>query len=66
MNHAERFVQLLEQGKITKYILPNSAPDYSTNQEKRDLENYRFFANSFALDEIMKCEVASYHGDEQN
>lgn len=66
MNNAERFIQLLEDGKIRKHVLPNNAPDYSTNQEKKDLENYRFFANSFALDEIMKCEVAFYNGDEQN
>ncbi len=65
MGRAERFIELLEDGKIKKHILPNSAPDYSKYQEKRDLENYRFFANSFALDEIMKCEVALYNGDEQ-
>lgn len=65
MNNAKRFVELLEEGNIRKHILPNSAPDYSLSQEKKDLENYRFFANSFALDEIMKCEVAFYNGDEQ-
>lgn len=65
MNNAKRFVELLEEGSIRKHILPNSAPDYSLSQEKKDLENYRFFANSFALDEIMKCEVAFYNGDEQ-
>ena len=65
MNRAERFIELLEAGKIKKHILPNTAPDYSAYQEKRDLENYRFFANSFALDEVMKCEVAPYNGDEQ-
>lgn len=65
MTNAERFVELLKEGKIKKDILPNNAPDYSVTREKKDLENYRFFANSFALDEIMKCEVASYNGDEQ-
>lgn len=65
MSNAEKFIELLESGKIKKQILPNSAPDYSAEQEKKDLENYRFFANSFALDEIMKCEVAAYNGDEQ-
>lgn len=65
MNKAERFVELLEDGRIRKNVLPNTAPDYSAGQEKKDLENYRFFANSFALDELMKCEVAGYHGDEQ-
>ncbi len=65
MKNAKKFVELLEEGKIKKHILPNNAPDYSDSQEKLDLENYRFFANSFALDEIMKCEVAFYNGDEQ-
>lgn len=65
MNNAEKFIELLEEGKIRKHILPNSAPDYSASQEKIDLERYRFFANSFAFDEIMKCEVACYNGDEQ-
>ena len=65
MSNAERFLELLEEGKIRKHILPNSAPVYSEFQEKRDLENYKFFVNSFALDEVMDCEVAFYNGDEQ-
>lgn len=65
MNNAKKFIELLEEGKIKKNILPNTAPDYSISQEKKDLENYRFFANSFAFDEFMKCEVAFYNGDEQ-
>lgn len=65
MKQSIKFIHLLEEGKIRKHILPNSAPDYSLGQEQKDLENYRFFANSFALDEIMKCEVSQYYGDEQ-
>lgn len=65
MSNGEKFVELLEKGVIKKQTLPNHAPDYTKNQEKIDLENYRFFANSFALDEIMKCEVAPYNGNEQ-
>ena len=65
MNRAERFIELIENGKIRKHILPNNAPDYSVYQEEKDLENYKFFVNSFALDEITKCEVAFYNGDEQ-
>lgn len=65
MNKAARFLELLEEGKIRKHILPNTAQDYTYFQKQKDLENYRFFANSFALDEIMKCEVTLYNGDEQ-
>lgn len=65
MSNAERFIELLENGKIKKHTLPNSAPDYSMVREEKELEEYRFFANSFALDEIMKCGVAMYNGDEQ-
>lgn len=65
MENAKRFIDLIEAGKLKKQTLPNTAPDYSQCQEKKDLDNYRFFANSFALDEIMNCEVSSYNGDEQ-
>ncbi len=65
MSNADKFINLLEEGKIRKHVLPNNAPDYSKFQERKDLENYKFFVNSFALDEIMKCEVAFYNGDEQ-
>lgn len=65
MDNAEKFIELLEAGKIKKNILHNCATDYSVAQEKEDLENYRFFANSFTLDEIINCEVALYNGSEQ-
>lgn len=65
MSEAKRFIELLESGKIKKVILPNTAPDYTVYQEQRDLENYRFFVNSFAFDELVECEVAIYNGDEQ-
>lgn len=66
MSNAQKFVELLMNGKIKKHIFPNSTADYSDSQEKIDLESYRVFANSFAFDEIMKCEVTFYNGDEQN
>lgn len=65
MEKSIRFIELLENGKMKKNVLPNTSPDYTEFQEKKDLENYRFFANSFAFDEIMKCEVTMYNGDEQ-
>lgn len=65
MNNAEKFIELIEDGKIKKHVLPNTAPDYTIYQEKKDLENYIIFINSFALDELMDCEVAYYNGDEQ-
>lgn len=65
MNNAEKFIELIEDGKIRKHVLPNTAPDYSIYQEEKDLQDYLFFINSFALDELMNCEVACYNGDEQ-
>lgn len=65
MRNAERFVELLESGKFHKQKLENVGPCYSESQEKCNLENYRFFANSFALDEVMKYRVSNYRGDEQ-
>ena len=65
MRNTERFVELIESGKFHKKKLENVRPYYSESQEKHNLENYRFFANSFALDEVMKCRVSNYRGDEQ-
>lgn len=65
MNSAERFVELLQEGKIRKHVLPNTAPDYTEFQEKKDLANYCYFMNSFAFDELRECEVSMYNGDEQ-
>lgn len=65
MSGAERFIELLQSGKIKKATLPNTAPDYTAHQEEKDLKEYRFFVNSFAFDELEECEVARYNGDEQ-
>lgn len=65
MSRAERFVELLESGKIKKHILPNNAPDYTQSQEKKDIEAYRFFINSFAFDKVMERGEVKYNGDEQ-
>lgn len=65
MQKAERFVELLEKGKIKKHILPNTAPDYTGVQEQKDLREYCFFLSSFEFDELRKIEVKSYYGDEQ-
>lgn len=65
MSRAERFVELLESGKIKKDLLPNNAPDYTQSQEERDIEAYRFFVNSFAFDKVMERGGVKYNGDEQ-
>lgn len=49
MDNAKKFIELLEGGKIRKHILPNTAPDYSAVQEKKDLENYRFFCKQLCI-----------------
>lgn len=65
MSRAERFVELLENGKIKKNLLPNNAPDYTQSQEERDIEAYLFFVNSFAFDKVMERGGIKYNGDEQ-
>ena len=65
MDRAGRFVELLENGKIKKNILPNSSEDYTLIQEQKELEEYVRFLNSFAFDTLSECEVALYNGDEQ-
>ena len=38
-NSAEKFITLLERGKIRKVILPNTSTDYTISQEAKDLCN---------------------------
>lgn len=61
--NAEKFIELIENGKFKKPILYNTNIPNNESQTKYDLENYRFFANSFAFDEVMKCVPSRYIGD---
>ena len=65
VSSAERFITLLENGKIRKDILPNTSMDYTAYQEQRDLKRYQRFLQSFAYDDIKECEVREYNGDEE-
>ena len=65
MKNAERFVELLQMGKLKKHTLPNTAPNYIVVQEQKDLRDYNFYLCSFEFDELRKVEVESYYGDEQ-
>lgn len=64
-NSAEKFITLLERGKIRKVILPNTATDYTVSQEAKDLQKYKRFLQSFAYDDIKECEVRVYNGDQE-
>ena len=58
MSHAERFVELLENGKFKKPTLSNYQGDTGSGA------GYKYFANTFAFDEIMKVGCPPYRGDE--
>ncbi len=60
---AKDFLVLLQNGKIRKTILPNTALNYSGYQEAKDLRCYKRFLQSFAYDDIKKAEVRPYNGD---
>lgn len=62
-NGGQKFVALLEKGKIRKDILPNTSTDYTILQEAKDLQRYKRFLQSFAYDDIKACEVRMYNGD---
>jgi hypothetical protein len=62
-NEAEDFITLLETGKLRKCLLPNTSEDYTGYQEKRELQRYKRFLQSFAYDDIKGCEVSMYNGD---
>lgn len=58
-------MELLQKGKLKKYTLPNTAPNYTGVQEQKDLSDYYVYLCSFEFDELRKVEVESYYGDEQ-
>ena len=62
---ANRFFEKLLTGKIKKYILPNTAVNYSIRAEAEDLFLYKKFINSSAYDDIRECEVGNYDGDNE-
>ncbi len=59
-----RFINLLGCGKFRNHHAhlcsiserEGLVPDYSEEQEKRDLKNYRFFMNSSAYDDMKDVE----------
>ena len=62
---ANRFIFLLAEGIIRKNILPNSSLDYTGVHEEKDLEQFKKFVKSSAFDDLRKCKVKQYCGDEQ-
>ena len=58
MSHTERFVELLENGKFKKPILSNCQGGTGNGA------GYKYFANTFAFDEVMKVDCPPYRGDE--
>ena len=58
MSHAEKFVELLENGKFKKPILSNCQGGTGNGV------GYKYFANTFAFDEVMKVDCPPYRGDE--
>lgn len=61
---ADTFLTLLKDGKMKKNILPNTAPNYTYFDERRDLLQYIRYLDSFAYDDLKSCEVRIYNGDE--
>lgn len=61
---ANRFIFLLAKGIIRKNILPNSSLNYTGVQEEKDLEQFKKYVKSSAFDDLRKCRVKQYIGDE--
>lgn len=61
---ADTFLSLLQDGKMRKSILPNTAPNYTCFDEQRELLQYIRYLDSFAYDDLKSCEVRTYNGDE--
>ena len=63
-----RFIKLLMEGRFRKpeFIRMQqlgATKEYTKEQTKRDLENYKFFMNTSCYDEIAKVRVKRYQGD---
>lgn len=62
---AKGFVSKLKAGRIQKFILPNTATNYTIRAEAEDLILYKKFINSSSYDDIRDCEVRNYDGDNE-
>lgn len=62
---AKKFVSQLKDGRIRKYILPNTAENYTVKAELEDFLLYKRFINSSSYDDIRECEVREYDGDNE-
>lgn len=62
--HAHQFLNLIKTGRLPKAILPNSAPNYTLQQERIDTDFYvNMFLQSTAYDFIQECEAVEYDGE---
>lgn len=61
---AQQFLTLIRTGRLPKAILPNSAPNYTLEQERLDTSFYvdRFLQTS-GYDFIQECEAVNYDGE---
>lgn len=58
------FLRVIRTGILPKEILPNSSPNYTHAQEKRDTEYYiNTFLNSSGYDFIKESEGVQYNGE---
>lgn len=59
----KRFCKLIQEGIISKTILPNHALDFSIELRKYDLEKYKNFIMSSSYDDIMDQKEVIYVGE---
>lgn len=65
----KKFMKLLKKGlkdgEITASERMNAIKDYSEAQERKDLEEYKYFLDTSTYDSIEGVQVSSYLGDEE-
>lgn len=61
----ENFNNELKNGGVTYSEKMSAIKDYSTTQEKKDLESFKFYMNTSAYDQERKVYPRQYRGDEE-
>lgn len=62
--NAQNFIRMIRTGELPKEILPNSSPNYTFAQERRDTDYYiNVFLNSSSYDFIKNNEGVVYNGE---
>lgn len=74
MNNSIKFIEKILDGKMKNNMKNDGVTfsekvgaqkEYTKEQARKDLENYKIYLNSFAFDGLKDVKVLAYCGDEE-